>query len=158
MKQTFNQQIQSLTPEFQQRYYEEQQKEWNATVFTSTAIHPAFFSAYREFALMFETPVGMNVSPTYFIHLMEGDIEVYYVSDIVLLCQAFQRRTKADTLLAGWQHRGLYYQPFITCMEQITNEVNAIVEPIKDRLIRKMQTEQSLQTKAGNRKIVFPTA
>jgi len=157
MKLTFEQQMGMLAPQFQEQFHNEQKAEWDKVQFNSTAITDTF-ARYREFGLMFETPVGLGVTPSYFCNLMYNpDIESYTVSDIITLCRAFERRTQFEWMqITGGRPEGRQeYADFLSCMEQITNEVNAIVEPIKDKLVRKMQTLQKLQAQNGNRTIAL---
>lgn len=154
-KQNFQQQMGSLTHEFQERFHNEQQAEWDKLPFTSTAINESF-AKYREFGLMYETPISMGLSPKYFIHLMTGEMTDYFVSDIVSLCQAFERRTMHQymSITGARKESRQEFADFLAVAEQITTEINAIVEPIKDRLVRKMQSLQAAGVSAKSNKTI----
>lgn len=137
--------MQMLNAESQERFYKEQKEEWDKIPFTSTAINEQF-GKYRHFALMFDTPVALNVIPAYFVNLMCNPMDAYCVSDIVTLCQSFEKRTFFEYMQSFGRTPDAQqgYADFLSCMEQLTNEVNDIVEPIKDKLIRKMLKLQGL--------------
>lgn len=155
-KRTFDEDMQGLLPEFQERFYKEQRERWLEVEFTSDAINEHFHK-YRAFALMFETPIGLNVSAEYFVKLMTYEVwELYNVADIITLMRAFENRTFFEFMQStGGMKDNSYqlYADFLSCMEQITNEVNAVAEPIKDSLVRKMQAYQRVQLSNGNKKL-----
>lgn len=151
-KQTYEQQQQQLTAEFQERYQVEQKKEWDALVFNADIPLP-----YRRFALAFTTPTALSVHSEYFKWLMTTpEIPEFNVSDVVVFCRASERTFMQYIMLHGSKPETLNeYGKYLDFVESVTKQVNEIVEPIRDKVFRKMKAMQDLQIKNGNRKIAL---
>lgn len=140
--------MQMLNPEFQQQFHKEQHAQWLETVVNVNIPH-----TYRVFALAHVTLTQVDVKAEYFWWLMQqADIPEFNLADAVTFCRACER-TMTEWVRFG--NKAAEYKDYLTFCEALTVTVNDAVNPIKDSLIRKMQTLQQLQGKAGNRKIAL---
>lgn len=151
MKLSFEQRLARLTPDFQAKYMEEQKTEWDALVF-NVDIPPI----YRLFALSFEHPTTLQVKAEYFNFLAFGEIPEMNMSDAITICRAFTR-TLQDWIKCFGMNKDTHkeYADYLVFTEQLIEKVNETIEPISEKVFRKVETLQKLQLQNGNRKIAL---
>ncbi len=142
-KLTYEQQQQQLTPEYQQMYQVEQKKEWDATVFNvDIPLH------YRRFALAFTHPTALGVKAEYFKWLMLSEnISELNLSDVVVFCRASERTLMQFIMLHGAGADINEYGKYIDFVESVTQQANDVLEPIRDKVFRKVKALQDRKIK-----------
>lgn len=147
----FQEQMQMLRPEFQERFYKEQKDEWDALVFNTDI--PA---NYRLFALSFETPVSLQVKAEYFIWLQQqAEIKEFNISDAITFCRAGERKLMEWIQFFGTSPAmAKDYAEYLKFVESVTETVNSVCEPLSEKLFRKISALQNLQLKNNNTRIL----
>lgn len=146
----FEHKMQMLSPELQQKYIQEQQMAWDAYV-----VNTDIPAKYRLFALSHTTPVALDVKVEYFMWLMQQpEIKEFSLNDAVVFCRACNKSLQEWMRCFGkTETTSNEYAEYIKFCESLTATVNDAVEPISEKIFRKIQSLQRLQVNAGNRKI-----
>lgn len=145
-QQKFEAQMGMLRPEFQERFYKELHEFFEATKFPSDVL-PANFDKMRFAALVHIHPVNVQQSANAFNNLLLGEsFEEYNLGNMVIICNGHERTTLMDwIILFGYSDESKKnFAYFLEAMEQLTIQVNEMIEPEKDKLLRKMMTLQKL--------------
>ena len=143
MKLTFQQRVQRLKPEMQQRFVTEQQEAFEKTEFNSELVNSEL-DKYRVFALLFESPISTNCDDEYFIELSKLAFAKHTIKSMLCTLSAFQKRTRMEYIQIYGSAAGCDYDLFLLFKKALTVEVNELIHIIEETIIRKLEVNQRI--------------
>ena len=138
--------LMGLSPEYQQKFYDARDKFFNETDFTHTL--PDHFDHFRFFIGCHLNEISLRISAETFNTLFYSkSIARYSVGNMVSICegsekvtlfmykQSFGDQSNADTMNM-WRYMRVSF-------ESLTGQVNAIVEPEMEKLLKGLARQQA---------------
>lgn len=156
-EQKFAQQMQKLNPEYQQKFFDALQQFFAESIFPKEDI-PEGFQRMRFASLIHVTEQDLQISTNNFLGLLlNKELDEYSIGNMIAIIKGSEKTSLIDYIhvYGNTPEIAKEYADYRIAMHSLTELVNAIIDPEKDRLVRKMLTTQGLQVNAGNRKIAL---
>lgn len=150
-EQKFAQQLSRLNPEYQGKFFDELNTFFTESIFPAEDI-PENFYRMRFGSLIHITEQDLQISTNNFLGLLlNKELEQYSIGNMISVVKGAEKTTLIDWIhvFGNTKETAKEYADYRLAMDTLTKLVNNIIEPEKDRLLRKMSTLQGLETKSG---------
>lgn len=153
----FEQQIGRLNPDYRERFFTELNTFFAESIFPKEDILENFYR-YRFGSLIHVTEQDLQISTNNFLGLLlNKELEEYSIGNMIAIVKGAEKTTLLDWIHVYGNSAEIAkdYADYRIAMDTLTKLVNNIIEPEKDRLLRKMATIQGIEITSGRKQIAL---